>query len=59
MIGTAFSMAIRLELAGGGEQYLQGDHQLYNGALFNLMSSLGDDIALAPTLHLDPSCWGP
>jgi cytochrome c oxidase subunit 1 len=30
MIGTAFSMAIRLELAGPGAQYLQGDHQLYN-----------------------------
>jgi cytochrome c oxidase subunit 1 len=30
MIGTAFSMAIRLELAGAGVQYLQGDHQLYN-----------------------------
>lgn len=30
MIGTAFSMAIRLELAGPGIQYLQGDHQLYN-----------------------------
>lgn len=37
MIGTAFSMAIRLELAGGGEQYLQGDHQLYNGAPSNLV----------------------
>jgi cytochrome c oxidase subunit 1 len=30
MIGTAFSMAIRLELAGPGAQYLQADHQLYN-----------------------------
>jgi hypothetical protein len=30
MIGTAFSMLIRLELAGPGIQYLQGDHQLYN-----------------------------
>jgi cytochrome c oxidase subunit 1 len=30
MIGTAFSMAIRLEQAGPGIQYLQGDHQLYN-----------------------------
>ena len=30
MIGTAFSMAIRLELAGPGIQYLQADHQLYN-----------------------------
>lgn len=30
MIGTAFSVLIRLELAGPGVQYLQGDHQLYN-----------------------------
>ena len=30
MIGTAFSMLIRLELAGPGVQYLHGDHQLYN-----------------------------
>lgn len=30
MIGTAFSMIIRLELAGPGVQYLQADHQLYN-----------------------------
>src|SRR5271169_862172 len=30
MVGTALSMLIRLELAGPGIQYLQGDHQLYN-----------------------------
>lgn len=30
MIGTAFSVLIRLELAGPGIQYLQGDHQLFN-----------------------------
>ena len=30
MIGTAFSMLIRLELASPGVQILQGDHQLYN-----------------------------
>lgn len=30
MIGTAFSVLIRLELAAPGVQYLQGDHQLYN-----------------------------
>jgi cytochrome c oxidase subunit 1 len=30
MIGTAFSVLIRLELAGPGVQYLHGDHQLYN-----------------------------
>lgn len=30
MIGTAFSVLIRLELAGPGIQYLHGDHQLYN-----------------------------
>ena len=30
MIGTAFSMIIRLELAAPGVQFLQGDHQLFN-----------------------------
>ena len=30
IIGTAFSILIRLELAGPGVQYLQGDNQLYN-----------------------------
>lgn len=30
MIGTVFSLLIRLELAGPGVQFLQGDHQLYN-----------------------------
>ena len=30
MIGTAFSVLIRLELASPGVQFLQGDHQLYN-----------------------------
>ncbi len=30
MLGTAFSVLIRLELAGPGAQYLQGDHQLFN-----------------------------
>jgi len=30
MVGTAFSMLIRIELAGPGTQYLQGDNQLYN-----------------------------
>lgn len=30
LIGTAFSMIIRLELSGPGVQYLQGDHQLFN-----------------------------
>lgn len=30
MIGTAFSMLIRMELAAPGVQYLQGDNQLYN-----------------------------
>ena len=30
IIGTAFSVLIRLELAGPGVQYLNGDHQLYN-----------------------------
>jgi heme/copper-type cytochrome/quinol oxidase subunit 1 len=30
MIGTAFSVLIRLELASPGAQILQGDHQLFN-----------------------------
>lgn len=30
MIGTAFSVLIRLELSAPGVQYLQGDHQLFN-----------------------------
>jgi len=30
MIGTAFSVLIRLELAGTGLQFLAGDHQLFN-----------------------------
>ena len=36
MVGTAFSILIRLELAGPGTQFLQSDYQLYNGALSNL-----------------------
>src|ERR1700712_2315820 len=30
LIGTAFSVIIRMELAAPGVQYLQGNHQLYN-----------------------------
>jgi heme/copper-type cytochrome/quinol oxidase subunit 1 len=30
MVGTAFSVLIRLELSAPGVQYLQGDHQLFN-----------------------------
>ena len=30
MIGTAFSVIIRLELSSPGVQFLQGDHQLFN-----------------------------
>jgi cbb3-type cytochrome oxidase subunit 1 len=30
MIGTAFSILIRLELAAPGVQFLHGDHQLFN-----------------------------
>jgi len=30
MIGTAFSVLIRLELSAPGVQFLQGDHQLFN-----------------------------
>ena len=37
MIGTAFSILIRLELAAPGIQILQGDHQLFNGAPSHLI----------------------
>jgi len=30
MLGTAFSVLIRMELTSPGVQYLQGNHQLYN-----------------------------
>jgi heme/copper-type cytochrome/quinol oxidase subunit 1 len=30
LIGTAFSILIRLELSAPGVQFLQGDHQLFN-----------------------------
>jgi len=30
LIGTAFSVVIRLELSSPGEIYLAGDYQLYN-----------------------------
>ena len=30
LIGTAFSVLIRLELSAPGVQFLQGDHQLFN-----------------------------
>ena len=30
MLGTAFSVLIRLELSAPGVQYLHGDHQLFN-----------------------------
>ena len=30
MIGTAFSVIIRLELSSPGVQFLAGDHQLFN-----------------------------
>lgn len=30
MIGTAFSVMIRLELSSPGVQFLSGDHQLFN-----------------------------
>lgn len=37
MIGSAFSMLIRLELSSPGVQFLQGDHQLFNGAPFHFI----------------------
>jgi cytochrome c oxidase subunit 1 len=30
LLGTAFSVLIRLELSAPGIQFLQGDHQLFN-----------------------------
>ena len=30
LLGTAFSVLIRLELSAPGQQFLQGDHQLFN-----------------------------
>lgn len=30
MVGTGFSVLMRLELSGGGSLYLNGDYQLYN-----------------------------
>lgn len=30
LVGTAFSMLLRIELAAPGVQYLHGNHQLYN-----------------------------
>ena len=38
MIGTAFSVLIRLELSAPGVQILQGDHQLFNGAPSNYIA---------------------
>jgi len=43
MIGTAFSVLIRLELSSPGVQVLQGDHQLFNGAPFHfIVHSVGE-----------------
>jgi len=30
LLGTAFSILVRLELSAPGSQFLAGDHQLYN-----------------------------
>jgi hypothetical protein len=43
MIGTAFSVLIRLELSAPGVQFLQGDHQLFNGAPFNSIVRCDND----------------
>jgi hypothetical protein len=43
MIGTAFSVLIRLELAAPGVQFLQGDHQLFNGAPSNYILRCDND----------------
>jgi len=33
IVGTAFSILIRIELTGPGVQYLNGDHQTYNSVV--------------------------
>ena len=43
MIGTAFSVIIRLELSSPGVQFLQGDHQLFNGAPSNFIVRCDSD----------------
>src|ERR1700720_380386 len=43
MIGTAFSVLIRLELAAPGAQFLGGNHQLFNGAPSNYTVRCGND----------------
>jgi hypothetical protein len=43
MIGSAFSLLIRLELASPGVQFLQGDHQLFNGAPFHFIVRCDND----------------
>jgi group II intron reverse transcriptase/maturase len=43
MIGTAFSLLIRLELSSPGVQFLQGDHQLFNGAPSNFIVRCDND----------------
>ena len=40
MIGTAFSVLIRLELSNPGVQFLNGDHQLFNVNLTPLRASI-------------------
>jgi len=43
MIGTAFSVLIRLELSAPGVQFLAGDHQLFNGAPSNYIVRCDND----------------
>lgn len=40
MAGTAMSVIIRLELAAPGNQYLHGQHQLFNGARYSVHYSM-------------------
>ena len=49
MIGTAFSVLIRLELSSPGVQYLHGDHQLFNGAPFRYIVHSVTELNLAIT----------
>jgi len=45
LVGTSLSMFIRLELGLAGRGLLDGAGQLYNGALFNILHTIGDYFA--------------
>jgi len=54
MIGTAFSVLIRLELSAPGVQFLAGDHQLFNGAPFNCIVRCDNDKLIISQGKLNP-----